>query len=471
MRATLLVKLLVALVLPVVALFTLFAFVAYQVSRRDLDSELGRRLEAIAASAATQIRDPKYVSELSPGDEHDPLFEQTSARLAAIANETQARLFLVDRQYGSRADSRDAVAIGTPNRRAELDRTELARVFAGSPSASVTFQGNDGAWFKTGYAPLRAADRSVVLAVGAEAPASYFDRLDDLRTRLLAWGAGLAAVSVLAAAIATLLITRNIRRLAGAAERIGAGDLRVPIAVPSRDELGTLAQTMERMRVQLAERDAKMQQMLAGIAHEVRNPLAGMTLFAGILRDELPDGPIGDDCRGHVRRIERELGYLERVVNDFLEYARRPKPELADVPLPELLAEVAQLASTPELTVAVTGDVPVLARADRGQLRRALLNLTRNAVQAATAAGNAGDDAVRISARRAGDTLAVSVWNRGKEIPPEQSGKLFEPFYTTREKGTGLGLAFARDIAADHGGRIEVASASGETTFSIVLPT
>jgi signal transduction histidine kinase len=340
-------------------------------------------------------------------------------------------------------------------------------VFAGDLAASVTFQGNDGAFYKTGYAPVRGTDKSVALALGASASASYFDRLDDLRRRLFAWGAGLAAVSVLAAVIATLFITRNVRRLASAAERIGAGDLRVPITVPSRDELGTLAQTMERMRVQLAERDAKMQQMLAGIAHEVRNPLAGMTLFAGILRDELPEG---DERRGHVQKIERELGYLERVVNDFLEYARRPKPELGDVPLPELLAEVAQLASTPELAVAVAGDVPPLARADRGQLRRALLNLARNAVQAATAAGNAGDDAVRLSAKHDGETLVLSVWNRGKEISPETSGKLFEPFYTTREKGTGLGLAFARDIAADHGGKVELTSAGGETTFSIVLP-
>jgi signal transduction histidine kinase len=463
----LLVKLLVALVLPVVALFTLFAFVAYQVSRRDLDSELGRRLEAIAASGATQIRDAKYLSELSPGDEHAALYEQAVARLAALGQATSAHLFLLDHQLGARGDSNAPLAIGTLNRRAELDRIELARVFDGKQAASVTFKGNDGAWYKTGYAPVRGPDKTVVLALGAEAPASYFDRLDDLRTRLLAWGAGLALVSILAAVIATLLITRNIRRLASAAERIGAGDLRVPVAVPSRDELGTLAKTMERMRVQLAERDAKMQQMLAGIAHEVRNPLAGMTLFAGILRDELADT---DERRGHVLKIERELGYLERVVNDFLEYARRPKPELGDVAVPDLLAEVAQLASTPEITVAIAPGGPALARADRGQLRRALLNLARNAVQAAAAAGHAGDTVVRLSARTAGDTHVLSVWNRGKEISPEASGKLFEPFYTTREKGTGLGLAFARDIAADHGGKVELASADGETTFSIVLP-
>jgi len=468
-RATLLVKLLVALVLPVVALFTLFAFVAYEVSRRDLDSELGRRLEAIAASAGTQIRDAKYLSELTPGDEHDALYEQAVARLQALAEATQARLFLLDHDRRAHGDTREAVAIGTPNRRADLDRSELERVFAGKQAASVTFQGNDGHWYKTGYAPVRGPDKTVVLAVGAEAPASYFDRLADLRTRLFAWGAGLALVTVLAAALATLLITRSVRRLAGAAERIGAGDLRMPIKATSRDELGVLAQTMERMRVQLAERDAKMQQMLAGIAHEVRNPLAGMTLFAGILREEIAEG---DERRGHVQKIERELGYLERVVNDFLEYARRPKPELADVALPDLLAEVAQMASTSEVEVAVVPDAPPIARADRSQLRRALLNLARNAVQAAAAAGHQGKDAVRLSAERApgGDGLRLSVWNRGKEIPAETSGKLFEPFYTTREKGTGLGLAFARDIAANHGGRIEVASADGETTFSITIP-
>src|SRR5262249_27645745 len=145
---------------------------------------------------------------------------------------------------------------------------------------------------------------------------------------------------------------------------------------------GQLAEAMDRMRVQLAERDARMQQMLAGIAHEVRNPLAGMTLFAGILQDELPEG---DERRGHVDRIRKELGYLERVVNEFLEFARRPRPELAAVPLDELLPEVAQLASTEAITVAVE-PTDLVAQVDRSQLRRALLNLAKNAVQAAAAA-------------------------------------------------------------------------------------
>ena len=466
MRITILVKLLVALVLPVVALFTTFAAIAYDVSRRDLDAELGRRLEAIAKSAALQIRDGSYIANET--DSTALLYDATQKRLEALAKETGARLFVIDAGYASHLDTAGGVAIGTPNFRAQLDRAELARVFAGASASSVTFDGNDGKTYKTGYAPVRAApERSeIVLALGVQAPASYFDRLDDLRARLLKWGAGLAAVSVAAAAIATLLITRNVRRLAAAAERIGAGDLRAPVAVTSRDELGVLAETMDRMRLQLAERDAKMQQMLAGIAHEVRNPLAGMTLFAGLLRDEIPEA---DERRSHVLRIERELGYLERVVNDFLDYARRPKPELGDVVLPELLAEVAQLATTAEIEVGV-GETEPIARADRAQLRRALLNLARNGVQAATSAGHRGSGAVRLSARREGSDLHLAVWNRGAEIPPETSAKLFEPFYTTRDKGTGLGLAFVRDIAHDHGGRVEIESGDGQTTFSIVLP-
>ncbi len=466
-RATILVKLLVALVLPTLALFTLFAFVAYELNRRDLDDELGRRLIAIAQSAATQIRGRNVVN-LQANMEDKFGFTSTVAKLEIFANATGAHLSLIDRDYLSRGDSEE-VELLAPLERYRVDDAEIQSVFhSGTPASSVTFDGQDGKTYKAGYASVRFSDEDtrIVLVLRAEAPASYFETLEDLRDRLFLWGGGLGVVSIFAAVIATLLITRNVRRLAAAAERIGAGELRERVEINSDDELGQLGQAMERMRQQLAERDARMQQMLAGIAHEVRNPLAGMTLFAGILKDELPEG---DERRGHVDKINRELGYLERVVNDFLEYARRPKPELGPVDVDELLSEVAQLITNEEVVIEVVPS-KLEASADRGQLRRALLNLTRNAVQAAIAAGHRGPDAVRLSARREGDELWFEVWNRGKEIPAETSGKLFEPFYTTREKGTGLGLAFVREIAVDHGGRVDVASAGGETTFTLVIP-
>jgi signal transduction histidine kinase len=462
-RPTILVKLLVAFAAPTLALFALFAYVAYDVARRDLDAELGTRMTAIAASAAAQLSGD-YLARLEPGNEEDPRRKQLLGRLEELAVATGARLYVFDRDFASRLDTEEEVAIGTRYYTAELDRVEIGRVLAeGAPVASIlTFEGEAGRRYKAGYAPLANDDDEVVLVVGAEAPAGYFARLDDLSGSLMLWGAGLAAVVLAASLGLTLLITRPVRRLAAAADRIGRGELDAPVTVRSHDELGVLAETMDRMRAQLRERDVRMQQMLAGIAHEVRNPLAGMTLFTGILGDELD----GDERRAHVDKIARELGYLERVVREFLDYARRPPPELAEVDTRALLDEVAQLvaadAERAGVAVATDGDAGTI-RADRGQLRRALLNLAQNAL-------HYGEGSVRLTGTRDGDAVHLDVWNRGPEIPDEKRERIFEPFFTTRDKGTGLGLAFVREIAHDHGGRVEVTSGGGETRFRVIIP-
>ena len=471
-RATIFVKLLAAFALPTVLLFGLFGYVAYDVARGDLDAELGTRLAAVAASAATHVRG-KYLVDLAAGDESDRGYQNVLQKLQAVSAATGARLFVFDRQYQSRVDTDNGVAIRTPYYQAELDRHELVRVFdRGVSTASVTFDGRDGKTYKTGYAAVRASETEpdIVLAIGAQAPATYFHRLADLRRQLMMWGGALVTVVLGATLLAAFLITRNVRRLRDAAERIGRGELTSPVAIRSSDELGVLAATMERMRDQLAERDARMQQMLAGIAHEVRNPLAGMTLYAGILRDELP---AGDERLGHVGKIDRELGYLERVVNEFLNYARRPQLEKSRFDIRALLAEIAPMAAVEGVPVVVADGEPVWIFADAAQLRRALLNLAQNAVQAA------GVDAatvvelqprVRLDVDARGDRIAITVWNRGAALPAEIVAKIFDPFFTTREKGTGLGLAFAREIAVEHGGSLAVVSADGETTFTLTVP-
>jgi signal transduction histidine kinase len=468
-RATVLVKLLGAFAVPTLALFALFAVIALEVTRRDLDAELGHRLTAVAAATSTQVRG-KYLAELAIGDAEDRAYKNVATKLEAVAAATGAHLYVIDRQFVIRADSDPTATIGGHHYRAELDRLELARVFAGGAAASVTFEGAGGKIYKAGYAPIHASETEpeIVLALGVEAPAAYFDRLRDLRTSLLWWGAGLTAVVLAATFLAALIITRPVRQLATAAARIGGGDLTAPVARASRDELGVLADTMDAMRRQLAERDAQMQQMLAGIAHEVRNPLAGIQLYAGILRDELA----GDERAAHAAKIDREVGYLERVVRDFLDFARRPPPELAPVELTALCREVAELAGADAAAAGLEIDVdgaPLTLAADAGQLRRALLNLVKNAVTAAAEVDERGA-AVRLAVSRDGDRAIVEVWNRGPTIGAEVSARMFAPFFTTREKGTGLGLAFVAEIVRAHRGEVTVASERGETRFRLALP-
>jgi signal transduction histidine kinase len=469
-RVPIMVKLLAAFTVPTALLFGLFAFISHEVMREELEAELGTRLAAVAALAATRTTGSNLV-DLEPGDEQHPIYTTARRRLQeAAAAAGVARLYVFDRQFRSRVDTASDVPIGSTYYHAELDRHELARVFErGEAVSSVLFQGEGGRFYKAGYAPIYASDRDrkVVLAIGVDAPATFFERLADLRRNLVIYGVGSALAMVLVAVVVAALITRPVRQLADAAERIGRGDLARPIARLSRDEIGLLAETMERMRRELRQRDERMQQMLSGIAHEVRNPLGGIELFSGILREELPSG---DERRAHVERIQREVGYLSAVVAEFLDYARRPAPELTAVELAPLASAICELeaAEAERSGVALSSRVPegLACRGDQVQLRRALHNLVKNAVHAA--AGEA-PGTVAVVAAAEEDAVTLAVENSGAPIPDAVRERMFEPFFTTREKGTGLGLAFAREIVLDHGGTIEVDSTADLTRFTMRL--
>jgi signal transduction histidine kinase len=466
-RLPIVVKLLVLFTAPTMLLFAGFAVVAHEVARRNLEAELGTRLAAIAASAATQIRG-KYLVDLEPGADADPLAEGARRKLLEVMKATDvARLYIFDRDFKSRVDTDPGVPIGTTLYQAQLDQAPIEAVFSGAePLSSVLFEGRDGVQYKAGYAAIYADptdDREVVLAVGADAPAAFFERLSALRRSLLLSGAALMLLVIGAAVVSAARISKPVRELADAAERIGRGDLSSAIEPSSRDEIGLLAQTMERMRSDLAARDERMQLMLSGIAHEVRNPLGGIQLFAGILAEEIDES---DERRSHVARIQREVGYLEAVVESFLDYARRPELEREHVDLGELCEEVCELeagaAAERGVELGCSAVEITLSHCDRAQIRRALLNLVGNAVQAAAAGPEPREVQVTVSGD--GDRAIVEVANTGAPIPADVRERLFEPFFTTREKGTGLGLAFVAEIVGDHGGRVEVDSGEGRRT-------
>jgi signal transduction histidine kinase len=465
---TVLVKLLIAFVVPTTILFAVFAYVAHEAARRNLEAELGTRLAAIAGTAASEIRG-RHLVGLGVGDEEDRAFLYNKRKLdAVIAATGVARVYIFDPEFEVKVSTDPDAPPGSEHYYAQLHRAEIAEVLAtGEPRSTVLFADASGEQYLAGYAPVRASetDDEIVLVLGVDAAPTYFDRLASLRRNLMLYGAALVVVVMLIAAFVASRITRPVRSLVDAAERIGQGRLEAPIERQSRDEIGFLAETMDEMRRDLAARHEQMQMMLAGVAHEVRNPLGGMRLFTGILREEIDEG---DERRDHVARLEKELSYLETVVSQFLDYARRPEPELDQVDLAELVGNVAELARAraDDAGVSLTVDAgEVSARADAGQLRRALLNLMHNAIEAA---GQGGEVAVEVG--RAGKRATVAVANSGPPIADEIADRIFEPFFTTREKGTGLGLAFAREIARDHGGDLTFERIADRTTFVLSLP-
>ena len=447
-RGRLLAKLLVAMLVPAIFALALFGAAAHEVARRVLEQELGRRLATAATSVAMLVL-PEQLSAIAGGDE----LSNTYANLRHRVDQARERLgvrrvLLVASDLTVRADSENALPLGAQAHELGADALEIEKASAGQATASPLFVGRDGLPYKRGYARVGDTGFAVV-----EASAQYLDALAAFRRWLVVGGIVSLAMIVVLAAWLSRRMTGPLERLATAAERIGQGDLAKSVVVETRDEIGYLASRLDEMRAALRARDERMQMMLAGIAHEVRNPLGGLELYAGLLREGLADQP---ERLGEIARVEREIGYLKNVVTDFLDFARRPPLVMEAFPAAALLGEIAEISRPPSggPVLSVACEPGLLACADRTQLRRALLNLAKNAIGAAGASGR-----VVLAARaesNAPDRIVWEIRDSGSGVPDEIRDKIFTPFFTTRERGTGLGLAFVAEIARDHGDAVSV---------------
>ncbi len=196
----------------------------------------------------------------------------------------------------------------------------------------------------------------------------------------------------------------------------------------------------------------------------MRNPLGALDLFAGLLAEELSGRPEA----AHVDRLRSELASLEKVVEEFLDYARARSKVREEVELGAVADEVvelcAPLSAARRISLRTEGSSTV--QADREQVRRALVNLVRNAVEASPEGS-----LVEISVRPRGRGRAVEVSDRGPGLSEEARGNLFRPFFTTKERGSGLGLALAKKVADVHGGTLELSAREGGGTVArLTLP-
>jgi len=232
-----------------------------------------------------------------------------------------------------------------------------------------------------------------------------------------------------------------------------------------RDQADLILEIEEQLR--RADRLSALGELSAGMAHEIRNPLGSIRGTAEILQDGIDPA---DKRYEFTRILIKEVDRLNRVVEDFLRFARPAPVERGRLDVNEALREVLLLTRQPALknnvrTELEAGAVPPLP-GDREQLKQAFLNLVLNALQAMPAGGT-----LAIGTETADGQLRIRFADSGQGIPPENLERIFNPFFTTRQEGTGLGLAITHRIVQGHGGHIEVKSRPGEgTTFTVVLP-
>lgn len=296
-------------------------------------------------------------------------------------------------------------------------------------------------------------------------------------------------VFVLAVLLMIALVWRftlPVRQLSDAAVRVAHGDLNFNVGIRRRDEIGQLARTFDQMilglrakaeledRLNNAERAAVIGRLTAAVAHEIRNPLNFINLSIDHVRSKYP--PEAEKDRERFERlltsIKEETARLNRLVTDVLNFGRPANLNARDVDMREVLDQTVGMvrAQAQQQDVEVEVEVPesaVRARVDVEKLKSCFSNILFNAVQAMPTGG-------RLSVRleSSSDGCVTTISDTGVGIPGDALDRIFEPYYSTKDTGTGLGLAVTKKIIDEHGGRIRVSSTPGVgTTFEVELPS
>lgn len=242
----------------------------------------------------------------------------------------------------------------------------------------------------------------------------------------------------------------------------GRGKTRMGYAKTFQDlsEINALRQQMRQV-----DRLAAIGEMAATVAHEIRNPLGGIRGFAALLARDLP----ADDARRRlVDKIISGADSLDRVVNELLEYTRPVDLNLRPARCLDIVEAALVYLETRDRPVSIRVTIPPDCRvlADSDKMRQVFLNILLNAVESIDGAGE-----VRVRARTDEQWVRIDVEDTGCGMTDEQLSRIFSPFYTTKEKGTGLGLAVSFKIVEGHGGTLEAAGCPGNgSTITVTLP-
>jgi signal transduction histidine kinase len=221
------------------------------------------------------------------------------------------------------------------------------------------------------------------------------------------------------------------------------------------------------------QRYTELAEMAGSFIHEIKNHLSTLGLNLQLLAEDFeePQSPRERRARDRVQRLQTECQRLVDVSNDFLRFARVQDLDRAPVDLARVIDDMLDFfgptarAANIDIKRYLPVDLPPLSL-DREMFKQALLNLMLNAGQAMPQGGE-----LTIQAARAGDEVSLSLIDTGQGMPPDVVARVFQPFFSTRQAGTGLGLPTTRKIIEAHGGRIDVQREPGKgTKFSIYLP-
>jgi signal transduction histidine kinase len=427
---------------------------AYQNASLALEDELDRRLVQVAGAAADVGFSANDLLSFQEGMEEDEFYQAERERLSRLAGRLAAEAYIIRQDLRAivTTASTDSIRIDDTLFEFRPHQRDIDEAVQFGSAASERFEPPSGGFFKYGFVALEHSfvpepANNVVLAVRMSA--DFTAPLDEFRRKAIVGSFLAAVVAALIAWFMATTITRPLNRLGRVALRIQRGRMDEPVRQERGGELNRLSRAMERMRVGILHRDEQLRLMLAQVAHEIRNPLGGLELFASAAAES--EDPA--ERSRFIGKVRDEINALNLIIDDFLAFAKplQPSSELHDIRRP--VGEAVELVGM-EMTDA-GGELhlempehPVMGKADPEHVKRVTLNLARNAAQAGQWVE------VRVEPYRGEAVLFVR--DDGPGIPPGLEDRIFEPFVTDKEQGAGLGLAIVKRVVEANGGRVEL---------------
>ena len=441
-----------------IALVGLMSWMSYHFVRNIYLNQLSDQVEAITQIFGSEL-DTKYLSLLPEYDQNTVarLFYQQILKDQTKTAGIQSS-FIFDDRYQILAHSDSSITRNYYESRLQLNQSEIQDLKIRESQTSLPFKAKDGFWYMWGFYRLGSNHW-----LGIQESAARFAEVEKFSRIFLAIGLSGIVLAIFASWLLARSIAKPVEQLVSFSKMLGQGNFNMPIPKTTGRELFILAGAMDKMRSDLARHQQEKEEMLAQIAHEIRNPLGGIELLAGLIKEDLEKK---NESSEYIQKIEEEIRGLKSLITAYVNYSRPASAKPEWVNPQETVEEVKELLKSDlekkEIKLSCNGTSdPVWF--DPNHLRQVLINLVSNSVEALNREGT-----ILIQTLKIKNDFSITVTDNGPGISPEHQKKIFQPFYTTRDEGTGLGLSICQKLCQENGANINLTSnESGGCRFII----
>ena len=433
-------KIIITFSLVMLIFVVVVARVSYQFVRDLYLNQLSEQVNIITIMISKQV-DSKYLTVLSVG-QPTPTTKKYFMNLFSqyIDIEYQKKIFIFDDTFNINIHSDSTVLLGKHHPQLILNRSEIQDLNIGETFTSLPFKGQDNKWYLWGFHRL---NRDYWLAF--QESAEHLKKVEEFA--VIFWYIGIAGMilTFLLGWMIARAITKPIDKLVKFSSEIGKGNFDVSSPQGIKGEIKILSDSMDTMRRDLKKNQKEKEEILAQIAHEIRNPLGGIELLTNLIKEDIdPDNKNNE----YLNKILKEISGLKALITAYLNYSRPLQAISQWINLASLINEVEKICEKQlgNKRIEFIKDIHIdKIWFDPGHLKQILINLINNSVESSAIGGM-----IKIKAIVNEKYYKVMVIDQGLGIQIKKFSTVFEPFYTTKKDGTGLGLAVSKKLCVEN---------------------